>query len=86
MLNKTLLNAKRKWLARIATGLLMLSLTACATVTPDTVTICPEMAVFSKEQQKQIADDLEAVPPTSPVWLMASDWMSMRDQIRAGCR
>lgn len=66
--------------------LLLISIGGCATGAhdPDTISACPPLIVYAKDQQTQLADELDALPPDAVMirrWL--ADYILTRDQLRA---
>ncbi len=59
-----------------------LFLTACS---PTITSVCPPIEVYSKEFNKELAAEIEALPDNSLIPRVVSDYISLRDQIKT-CR
>lgn len=61
---------------------LFLFLAACS---PTITNICPPIEVYSKEFNKELAAEIEALPDNSLIPRVVSDYISLRDQLKI-CR
>lgn len=66
----------------IISVLIGLFLTACS---PTITNICPPIQEYSKEFNKELAAEIEALPDNSLIPRVVSDYISLRDQIKT-CR
>ena len=53
---------------------------------PQLVTVCPTPVVYTAEMQARAADELEALPPDSPLREMIADYIRERAQLRLGAQ
>ena len=60
----------------------MLALAGCCTDQIN-VTSCPPLSTVSSELRARLAQELQGAAPDSAVAWMSSDWLRMRDAIRA---
>ena len=64
-------------------------LSACAKPTikyvPVKSYICPEVEPWDAELRARAADDLQFLPPSSPVFDLLASSYRLRDSVRAGC-
>ena len=73
------------WKRRLAVLTIATSLlTACVTGSsePRTVAVCPPVAEYSREFQKQAAEEVDLLPEGSAVVEMLGDYAVMRKQAR----
>jgi hypothetical protein len=70
-------------------ALATMSLNACATTKTKRVTekeyICPEIEPWDAEMRERAADDLQFLPPSSPVFDLLASSYRLRDSVKAGC-
>lgn len=71
--------AKAAVLAVILLTLWMLA--GCANTRPPSV--CPPVKTYTKEQNEQLARELEALPPGAFTVDVIADYILLRDQVRA---
>jgi len=69
-------------MVRFSAGLFLLALAGCATPAPQIVHVCPSMPVYSQAFEASAAQELQAIPPTGPIWRMISDYAAVRTEIR----
>lgn len=62
--------------------ILLLFVAACS---PTITNVCPPIEVYSKEFNKELAAEIEALPDSSLIPRVVSDYISLRDQIKT-CR
>lgn len=63
-------------------SILLLFLVACS---PTITNVCPPIEVYSKEFNKELAAEIEALPDSSLIPRVLSDYISLRDQLKT-CR
>ena len=63
----------------------MLWLSACAMAGSETHSPCPPVVVYTAIEQARAADDVEALPNSSVILRMLSDYAVLREQARV-CR
>jgi len=63
-------------------SILLLFLVACS---PTITNVCPPIQVYSKEFNKELAAEIEALPDSSLIPRVVSDYVSLRDQLKT-CR
>ncbi len=74
------------WRLRLAVLVIATSwLTGCATAAFDAVGVaaCPPVVEYSREFQARAAEELATLPDGSAILEMMSDYVVMRDQVRA---
>jgi hypothetical protein len=68
------------------TALMALSLTACASVTPERVTLayskCPVLKQYTEEQLKKAASEMKQLPSESQIASMITDYGKLREACR----
>jgi len=70
---------------RVALGIAMISLSACAMAGSEAQAPCPPVVEYSVTDQARAAAEVEALPEGAMVVRMLSDYAVLRDQARA-CR
>ena len=75
-----MLNFVRRWMPlAIAVSLL----TACATANSDPACVCPPVKEYSKEIQRQLADEIENASQSAVFPLVLQDYELMRAQAKS---
>lgn len=63
--------------------LAMMSLTGCATVTPETIIVTPQLPAWSASDQAEVADELSACTDCDATVRAIGAYIGLRDAIRA---
>ena len=71
------------WLSSV---LIVLLLTGCVTVASDNAVVvrieCPALVKYDKEIQTRLADEIDSLPPGSPLRQLINDYSKLRDMCR----
>ena len=73
----------KKLLGVLAVG--MIFLTGCATVSSEhgARTYCPPLVEYSREEQRRVAEEVEALPENTTILEWLADYAVLREQARA---